>query len=630
LETKLKKITAVLLAAVFFAGVFAEDIVHYILAKEYYAKGNYDLAMDEYKKVLATYPDHYESYLAMGDIYKMQGNVRQAEASYKNALKYNAGWTAAQMKLAQLYESQNRDDEALKLYHETLSGADANQKVQINQRIDALVRRNTPPDPAPVRRAPINVEKRPATITEEAKFNLDSAVFYYRSGTRTQNNADFNKSLEFIAKALKESPGYPAAYYYGGLIRRRFNENEKARINFERAVDDPEFGYNAHFYLGKIYGDMKKYQQAIDHLEKYIAKTDYGQGKLEARDLVDRYKKLMEADLKENPPVDIKAIARSELTTDIATNLPPQIPLPEIEVIIGPLSMAITDSTTNEGQDLIRGVNLYNEKKYDQAIEAFRKVIEKYPGKISAGMAVYNIGVCQFKLRKWDNANKELANYMTRYPQGAMYENAMFLAAVALREQTKNTAAQKMFNDYIRKYRNGKWTGKAYEKLGDIYSDLDQPNQAIDAYKQADALGAAPDDKLRAKYKIAEIYTRQKNFAAAEKMYLSVIALGEESKATTRVAESYYRTADYYYQNKRWNDASNQYVKATRIFPNYADTPWGLYQIANCYYHSNKYKEAIDGYDTLKVRFPSEYWSKEAEFRRNDAVWKNQYKQGNP
>lgn len=628
----MKKIIVVLLAAVFFAGVFAEDIVHYILAKEYYNKGNYDLAMDEYKKVLATYPDHYESYLAMGDIYERQGNARQAEASYKNALKYNAGWTTAQMKLAQLYESQNRDDEALKLYHEALNGADANHKSQINQKIDALVRRNTPSptESATARRAASSAERRPTVITEAAKFNLDSAVFYYRSGTRNQNNADFNKSLEFIAKALKESPGYPAAYYYGGLIRRRFNENEKARINFERAIDDPEFGYNAHFYLGKIYGDMKKYQQAIDHLEKYIAKTDYGQGKVEARELVDRYKKLMEADLKENPPVDIKAIVRSELTTDISTNLPPQIPLPEIEVIIGTLSMAITDSTTNEGRDLIRGVNLFNDKKYDKAIEAFRNVIEKYPGKATAGMAVYNTGVCQFKLRKWDNANKEFANYMTRYPQGAMYENAMFLAGVALREQTKNTAAQKMFNDYIRKYRNGKWVGKAYEKLGDIYSDLDQPNQAIDAYKQADALGANADDKLRAKYKIAEIHNKQKNFQSAEKMYLSVIALGEESKSTTRVAESYYRTADYYYQNKRWNDASNQYTKATRIFPNYPDTPWGLYQIANCFYHSNKYKEAIDGYDTLKVRFPGEYWTKEAEFRRNDAVWKHQYKQGNP
>jgi tetratricopeptide (TPR) repeat protein len=472
-------------------------------------------------------------------------------------------------------------------------------------------------------------KKSAAAIEESVKISMDSAVYYYQEGTKNPNTAYLNKSLEFITKVIKEAPGHPAAYYYAGLIRRRFNENEKARINFERAINDPDLGYNAHFYLGKIYGDMKKYQQSIDNFEKYIAKTDYTQGKVEAQNLINTYKKLWEEEIAANPPIDIKDVVKKDIA-EALSELPPQIVLKEIEVRIeADLSMAIVDSTTNEGQDLLEGVRLFNNKEYDKAIASFRKVIEKYPGKPSAGSAVYNVGVCLFKLHKWDTANKEFVNYMSRYPKGAMFENALFLSGVSLREQMKNNDAQKMFNDYIRNNRNGKWTGKAYEKLGDIYLDLDQQSQAIEAFKQADALAANNDDKLYARYKTAEVYHKLKNGGAAEKTYLSVIALGEEVKSTANVPQSYYRLADYYYQNKKWAEAGNYYVKATRLFPDYSDTPWGLYQIANCLYHSNKYKEAIDGYDFLKDKFPDDYWTKEAEFRRNDAVWKYQYKQGN-
>ena len=337
----------------------------------------------------------------------------------------------------------------------------------------------------------------------------------------------------------------------------------------------------------------------------------------------------MQIELEKNPPVDIKAIVRSEITEELST-LPPQINLPEIEVRIGTyLSMAITDSTTDEGQDLLTGVRLFNNKEYDKAIIEFRKVIEKYPGKPSAGSAVYNIGICFFRLRNWDAANKEFANYMNRFPNGAMFENAMFLSGVALREQTRNSQAQKVFSDYIKRYRNGRWTGKAYEKLGDIYADLDQSNQAVDAYRQADALAAGSEDKLYAKYKAAEIYNRLKNFTAAEREYKAVIALGNEANLKTMVPQSHYRLADHYYRNRRWADALNQYTQVTRLFPDYSDTPWGLYQMANCHYHTNKFREAIDGYDLLGERFPDDYWTKQAQFRRSDAVWRHQYRRDN-
>ena len=606
--------------------------LHYTLAKEYFAKGNYDLAMDAYKKVLTAHPEHYESYLALGDIYRIQRNFAQAELSYQNALRYAANGTDAQKRLADLYEATGRKDEALKTYREALVGANQAQRSDINAKINNLLGREaatTTQTPAPQTASPARAARAPIVPSATAKTLLDSAVFYYQSGVRNGNNEHLNRSLNFITRALRETPGYPAAFYYAGLIRRRFGQNEKARINFERAIDDPEWGFNAHFYLGRIYGDLKQYERAIGNLEIYISKTDFAQGKVEAQNLINTYRRLMEAELAANPPIDIRAVARSEIAEELSV-LPPLAPLREIEIRIGRhLTMAIVDSTTNEGQDLLVGVRLFNNREYDRAIDAFRRVIEKYPGRPTAGIAVYNIGVCMFQLRNWEGAVREFANYMNRFPRGALLENAMFLSGVALREQMKNNEAQKIFQDYITRFRNGRWVGKAYEYLGDIFTDLDRLSSAVDAYRQADALGAENDDKLHARYKLGETFRRLQNFAAAERAYLSVISLGEEAKLTTRVPEAYYRLADHYYQNRRWAEAENFYTRATRLFPDYADTPWGLYQIANCLYHTRKYREAIAAYDFLRERFPDAFWAVEAEFRRNDAVWRHQYRQGN-
>ena len=632
----LKK-TIILLALIFAvpAVISAQgENLHLTLAREYLAKGNHDLAMDSYKKVLAANPECYESYMALGDIYRLQGNNAQAELHYRNALRYSSpqNRTVTQMRLGDLYEAMGRRDEALTAFRAGLTGATPAQTNEINTRVNNLLNRQTAAAAAPAAQtaAARTPAPRPQIVpTALAKQHLDSAVFYYRRGVRNNNNDDLNRSLQFIAQARRETPGFPAAYYYAGLIRRRFGQNEAARVNFSRAVNDPDLGFNAHFYLGRIYGDMRQFQNAIRHLEIYISKTDFAQGKIEAQNLIDTYRRVMEADRAANPPIDIRAVARDDMR-EALSELPPQVELREIELRIGrDLTMAIVDTTTDEGQSLLEGVRLFNARQYDRAIDAFRRVMEKYPGRPVVGMALYNIGVCFFRLRNWEAANREFANYISRFPRGAMVENALFLSGVSLREQRRNNEAQRVFRDYIARFRNGRWIGKVHEYLGDILVDLDQLSNAVEAFRQADALGTNPEDKLHARFKLGETFRRLRNFPAMERAFQSVISLGEEAQSTTRVAEAYYRLADWHYQNRRWAQAANFYTRATRLFPEHPDTPWGLYQIANTLYHTNRYRDAITAYDALRERFPTSFWAQEAEFRRSDAVWRHQYRQGN-
>ena len=644
---KFRLFATIFLATIFFsAGGFAQtEVLHYTLGKEFLANRNLDLAMDAFRQVLSSFPNHAGAHLGIGDINRMQGNLREAELSYRTALSFNPGWTTAQLRLAQVLEELGRLDEALVLLQEAQAGASSAERREITQRIDALINRKTqeaanahhaPAQPqqgqrpaaagAAGARAATTPATRQAAITPAARTLMDSAVFFYQRGIRSASNDDLNRSLDFIARARRESPGFPLAYYYAGLIRRRFGQNEMARVNFERAIPDPDLGFNAHFYLGRILGDMERFQEAISHLQQYIEKTDFAPGQVEAQNLIERFQRMIDAQLRENPPIDMRAVIQAELRQDI--NLIPPQELPgEIEMRIGDgLIMAIVDTITDEGQELLVGMRLFNGRQYDAAIEVFRQFMERHPNRPSAGAALFNIAMCFFSLNNWDRAGREFSNYMSRFPRGNMFEHAMFFSGVSLRQQRRNNDAQRVFNDYIRRFRNGgRFVGQAYEFLGDILADLDEQGKAVEAFRQADVLAANNEHRLQARFKMAEALRRLTNFSGAEQAYLSVIALGTEANLTNNVAESYYRLADHYYRTQRWEEALQMYTVATRRFPNHNDTPWGLYQIANVFYHTNRYAEAIAAYDALRERFPDNFWAREAEFRRSDAVWQHQY-----
>jgi TolA-binding protein len=105
-----------------------------------------------------------------------------------------------------------------------------------------------------------------------------------------------------------------------------------------------------------------------------------------------------------------------------------------------------------------------------------------------------------------------------------------------------------------------------------------------------------------------------------------VIESGEKSQAFFRVPDSYYRIADQKYQQKDFKAALEYYQKVTRKYPTFQETPWGLFQTGNIYKNSKEYQKAIDTYRSLVKTYPEDYWSKQAKWKMEDAVWENEYR----
>ena len=69
------------------------------------------------------------------------------------------------------------------------------------------------------------------------------------------------------------------------------------------------------------------------------------------------------------------------------------------------------------------------------------------------------------------------------------------------------------------------------------------------------------------------------------------------------------------------------YEMFIKKYSGHSETPWCYYQIANIHKNKRRYKLALDNYRIVIDRFPESYWSTQAKWKKDDAIWQNEYKE---
>ncbi len=464
--------------------------------------------------------------------------------------------------------------------------------------------------------------KKGPSIDEEFK----RGVLAYEKAIDTRDNSLMIKALEHLKTTLAMSPGHAGAYYYAGLIRRRQGRNGMAKINFTKGLSYPELGYNAHFYLGKILGEEKNYAQAIKHLRSYIELTDYEPGRREAQGLINRYQAILDAAKKDTLKVDVKEIIRGDLHRELS-QIPPEVRPTPMEVRIDSmLSMSIVDTLTDPGRAMLGAVREFNEGKYDNALKEFKTVLAEYPRGDIAARSTYDMGICYMKLGNYRAAENQFQQVLDRFGTHDLTGRAAFLKALSYYERDEPRTAEQLFRGFIRGNRSHNWAGKAYEYLGDCYVDLEDHKRAVDAYTHAAEKASAPLDRVHAEFKAGETYFKIDNRNRAVERFREAIKAGEKNSVYVRVPDSYYRIADHLYRTEEYDKAGRYYRRVTRKYPQFQDTPWGLFQLGGVYKAQKKYDKAIETFKELIKKYPEDYWARQAKWKLEDTVWEHEYR----
>jgi tetratricopeptide (TPR) repeat protein len=645
----------------------SSDYIHYHLGIKYKNENRYDQALDEFRKLLTAYPDNYNAYMQIAEIRKSQGQPRLVIYNLKKALSYNPGWAKAQKMLADAYEQDRQFQNAIVEFQQYQQICDPSEQDSVQAKINSLLRKvkGEPEPPVQAASAPAALKdtaaskktaspgqqaKRPAEKPESKKAaapvqeaakapvpkkpasaatGIGNAQSHLGQAVALYNEGKLNEALVHLKKAVMLQRNYGEAYYYGGLIRYKTGQNDMAKINFTKALAFQQDNALPHFYLGKIHGEEKNYKEAIVQLNDFLKGAGGSELKAEAVVLLKQYKAAIGDTSPAPAPVAGTAATAGGAESAAAAQeeaFAPETSLSTLEMRIDSLlTLAVVDTLSDAGQAMLSAVKEFKASRFDESIKSFKKVMVSFPAAIIGPLCTYDIGVCYMKLRLFSSAENQFDQVLDRYPSHALEPKSRFFKAYSYLERGESGRAEKLLLEFLRKHRTHAWAGKAFEKLGDIYVDLRQQSKAIDAYQQASAQAQTAPDRLYALYKLGNAYFEANNAARGIETLKKVIEMGEKNASYIRVPDSYYRIADHQYQQKEYKASLEYYQKATRRYPSYQETPWGLFQIGNIFKNQKNFQKAIDTYKSLAKSYPDDYWAKQAKWKIEDAVWENEY-----
>ena len=632
-------------AAAFGAGADESgEYIHYRLAVQYKNEKKVDLAVEEFRKVLAAYPDHYNSYMQLAEIYRSRGDYKLAIYNLQRALVYNPGWSKAQFMLAESFAADGQFDRAVREYQHCQSNSDPAVKDSLQHVINGLINRMKGAPPAAGARQGERAAAQPAAAKGQTPAAQPSAAQPAKLDPRAEEamkkvislheQGKTDEMLVAVREVLAIQPNHPGAYYYGGLGRMKKNELDKAKINFYKAIQHPVYGGAAYYYLGVILGQEGNKAEAVKYLRAALNTRSADFDRNEAARLIEQYggQKVPAEMIAAQPaaPDQTPAAAKPDSADPrTAAAASPEKYAP-IEIRIDSmLTMMTVDTLTDAGQKLLKAIRAVTDGRYDEALREFKNVLAENTSGPVAAQCLYNAGICYYRLRLYKDAENQFQLFLDRFPSHKFAPRAQFFKACTYQERSDYAVSEKLFRKFIQDNRAHEWVGRAYERLGDSYADLEQHKKAIDAYTQALAgNGPTPTDRVIINYKLGVSCMALGDNARAINYFAAAVEIGEKNGVYVRVPDSYYKIADINFKQKDFSTALDYYKKVTRKYPAFQETPWGLFQIAGIQRNMKLYREAVETYKDLMQRYPDDYWAKQAQWKLEDTVWEHEYRQG--
>lgn len=329
----------------------ASSYVNAALAYSY--SGDWGKAVENYKTALKIQPDDHAVRYRLAEAYEKTKNFNHAAEQYRNILTKASGDERAMAALAGAYLKSGNYDESIKWYKEVIKKQPRNVSAHANIGL-AYGGKGLWNEEIEYYKKAISLNPRDPVV----QFNL--AVAYEK------RNLDREATLAY-QKVLKMTPGDSDAIFRLANIEYKNKNYDRAIRLYEKIIKVAPQRASAHANLGFAYGELKKYKQSAYNYEKAI-KSGTKDPQIHYN-LAYTYEKLGKS--KESIAEYERYAARR----------------PTIDVLN------------------ILAEHYVNEKQYDKAIKAYRKMIDLEPKK-AAG---YSNVAYVYGLK--NDVNKEIEYY---------------------------------------------------------------------------------------------------------------------------------------------------------------------------------------------------------------------------
>ena len=257
------------------------------------AKGDFEMALGEYRAVLAENPRDAAAYFAAAQVRMKMKDYSGALANYRLAYKFEPTMSAAYEGAAKVYEVLGQKAKA-----EAERAKDPKNNPVVEAPIEAATVAEPAPEPvkaepakvaepkpepkpvevakpapAKVAEAPKPVEK-PAEVAKAEPAKVDAASNDpFEKGKALYAEGKYKEAAPMWREVLRKQPGHAGAYFYAGLTRYQLGEMDKAEFNLKKGLEYKEEGNDANYFLALIAKSNKKQDQELKFLAAYMKKA---------------------------------------------------------------------------------------------------------------------------------------------------------------------------------------------------------------------------------------------------------------------------------------------------------------------------------------------------------------------
>ena len=257
------------------------------------AKGDFEMALGEYRAVLAENPRDAAAYFAAAQVRMKMKDYSGALANYRLAYKFEPTMSAAYEGAAKVYEvlgqkakadaERAKDPKNNPVVEAPIEAAAVAEPAPEPAKAEpAKVAEPKPepkpvevakPEPAKVAEAPKSVEK-PAEVFKAEPAKVDAASNDpFEKGKALYAEGKYKEAAPLWREVLRKQPGHAGAYFYAGLTRYQLGEMDKAEFNLKKGLEYKDEGNDANYFLALIAKNNKKQDQELKFLAAYMKKA---------------------------------------------------------------------------------------------------------------------------------------------------------------------------------------------------------------------------------------------------------------------------------------------------------------------------------------------------------------------
>ena len=387
------------------------------------AKGEYDMALGEYRSILAEDPKNADAYFAAAEVRVKMKDFSGALANYRLAYKFNPSMSAAYEGAAKVYEALNQKakadaerakDPKNKPAEEAVAEA-APAPVEEPKAAPEPVKAAEPApepakvaEPAPAKAEPAKAaEPEPVKVSEpEPAKSAELPADPFERGKALLAEGKFKEAAPLWREVLTKKPGDAGAYFYAGLTRYEMGEFDKAEFNLKKGVSYKERGNDANYFLAQIYRKTGKLELEKKSLAAYLKKAaPDAQFRKEVEDRI--------AEIKADAEL-LKAAAASEEPVAAEPAAPAEVATAPAETVAAPVEKP---AEMAGGTSPIAKANIYFKAgSFEQALQMYRTVVESEAGPDERYFAMLQMGNIYRELRDFHSAVSRYREVVQQYP----------------------------------------------------------------------------------------------------------------------------------------------------------------------------------------------------------------------